>query len=146
MSIGKLCSRGAVSTTASATLAEVAALMRDANVGTVVITKAPLDRPVPVGIVTDRDIVRAQLERVSDLSSLSAGDVMTGNPLVLNEEDSVEDAISRLRARRVRRAPVISTGGALVGLISTDDLLTGLTDDLIGMACVLARQTRTDLH
>jgi len=84
MSVAEVCTRGAVTVLSSAALDEVAAIMRDRHVGAVVVTKAPLDAPVVVGIVTDRDIVRAQLERAEPLSRMRADEVMTRNPLILN--------------------------------------------------------------
>src|SRR5689334_2472104 len=105
MNVGQICHRPAVSVAASASLAEVAELMHKHAVGAVLITKAPLDRPVVVGIVTDRDIVRAQLEHATDLSSLRVEEVMTRDPLELNETESLSHAVQRLRARGVRRAP-----------------------------------------
>lgn len=140
MNVGQICSRNLVSAPASAPLSDIAKLMHDRRVGAVVITKAPLDRPVAVGIITDRDIVRAQLERKSDLAHLSAEDVMTRDPLVLGEEDAVDDAIQRMRARAVRRAPVVTSHGALAGLVSTDDLVTEVARELGSLANVLERQ------
>lgn len=140
MKIAQACTRPAVTAATSATLSEVAALMRDRNVGAVVITQSPASEPVPVGLITDRDIVSAQLEHTADLSRLAAEEVMTRNPLVLNEEDSVDDAIARMRARGVRRAPVISESGELVGAVSSDDLIATVAEDLIVLAYVLARQ------
>lgn len=140
MNIGKICSRDLVSVPISATLSDVAELMRTRHVGAVVVTKAPLDSAVAVGIITDRDIVRSQLTATADLSRLSAGDAMTRDPLVLSEQTPVSDAISALRARGVRRAPVVSAHGALIGMISTDDLVAHVALDLIGVAGLLGAQ------
>jgi CBS domain-containing protein len=140
MKIGQIYSRPVVSVPASATLAEVATLMKDHQVGAVVITKAPADRPVPVGMITDRDIVRAQLDHSADLNSLCAEDVMTLDPLLLNIDDSLDDAIQRLRGRGVRRAPVITSSGALAGLVSIDDLLDHVAHELSGLARLVTRQ------
>jgi CBS domain-containing protein len=140
MNIGKICSRDLVSVPISATLSEVAELMRSRHVGAVVVTKAPLDRAVAIGIITDRDIVRSQLAATADLSALSAEDAMTRDPLVLGEHTSVSDAISALRLRGVRRAPVVSEHGALIGMISTDDLMAHVALDLIGVAGLLSAQ------
>ena len=85
-------------------------------------------------MITDRDIVRAQLVQVADLSRLSAGGIMTRNPLVISEGDSVDGAIAHLRARGVRRAPVVAPDGTLVGLISVDDLLANVAHKLAGLA------------
>lgn len=142
MKISEVCSRDLVSVPAGAPLSEVARLMRERNVGAVVVTKAPADQPVVVGIITDRDIVCAQLERAADLSRLEAEQVMTRNPLVLNEDDSIENAIRHLRARGVRRAPVVSAHGTLVGMISTDDLVGLLARELAQLAHLLEQHTR----
>jgi CBS domain-containing protein len=141
MNVGQLCSRHLVSAPASTPLSQVARLMHDAHVGAVVVTKSPIDQPVAAGMITDRDIMRAQLSRTADLSRLRAEDVMTRDPLVLNEETSLEDAIRRMRARGVRRAPVVTSSGALAGLLSTDDLVAQMARELIGLARVLERQS-----
>lgn len=140
MNIGQICTRPAVTATAGASLAEVAELMRDRNVGAVVITKSPIDQPVPVGMITDRDIVQAQLERTADLSRLSAEQIMSRDPLVLREDTDVDEAIRHMRARGVRRAPVLTSNGTLVGLVSTDDLIARIAEDVVGLASVLAKQ------
>jgi CBS domain-containing protein len=144
MNIGKICSRDVVSVPISATLSEVAELMRTRHVGAVVVTKAPLDRAIPVGIITDRDIVRSQLASSADLTRLAAGDAMTPDPLVLNEQTSITDAISALRSRGVRRAPVLSDHGTLIGMISTDDLVAHVALDVIGVAGLLGTQVAAE--
>jgi CBS domain-containing protein len=114
--------------------------MRDRHVGAIVIMGTRADRSVAVGIITDRDIVRAQLERAVDLSGLAAFEIMSGDPLVLREDTEFADAIDRMLMRGVRRAPVVDTRGALVGLISTDDLVAQLARELGSLARLLAMQ------
>lgn len=140
MNVGQICSRDLVSAPESAPLGEIAALMCERQVGAIVVTKIPSVRPIAVGIVTDRDIVLAQLNRAGDFTSLRAADVMSPCPLELCENDSVEDAIQRMRARGVRRAVVVTADGALAGVVSTDDLVVQIARELIGLACVLDRQ------
>jgi CBS domain-containing protein len=144
MSVGTLCSRHPVCVSAGAPISEVARLMRDQHVGAVIVTESGGERPRAIGMITDRDIVRAQLERTADLSRLSAGEVMTRKPLVIGEEESVDGAIANLRARGVRRAPVVGLDGTLVGLISADDLLTHLARKLTGLAEIVGRQPRAE--
>ena len=144
MSVGSLCSRPPVTVPTGAPISEVAVLMRDRHVGAVVVTDSRDDRPRATGIITDRDIVRAQLARTADLSRLSAGEVMTRDPLVIGAEESADTAIANLRARGVRRAPVVSPDGAVVGLISVDDLFAHLARELIDMAEIIARQRRDE--
>ena len=144
MKLASLCSRRLVTVSTGAPISEVARLMRDEHVGAVVVTQDGADHLHVAGILTDRDIVRAQLARTADLSRLSAGDVMTRNPLVIGEEESADGAIAHLRARGVRRAPVVSQDGTLVGVISVDDLFAHVARELIDMAEIIARQRRDE--
>ena len=134
MNVGDLCNRKVISVSASAPLSVAARLMCEQRVGAVIVTAAPADRAVAVGIVTDRDIVCAQLDRAADLSQLRTADIMTGDPLVLNENAPVEEAIDRLHERHVRRAPVTSSSGELIGVISFDDLLAHVAGNLRALA------------
>lgn len=144
MNIGQVCSRDVVVVSPSEPLATVAKLMQERHVGCVVVTKRPADRPVPVGIVTDRDIVRGQLERAADLFCLNVEQVMSREPLVLLESEPLESAVERLRARGVRRAPVVSANGELVGLVSIDDLLPVIAGELSSIARLIDLQPRRE--
>jgi len=142
MNVGTVCSRRVVSVPASATLAQVAALMRHEQVGAIIVTSsAPGSaRPKVAGIITDRDIVRTQLQLTADLSRVSAGQAMTSAPLVLHRDDSLSGAIAHLRVRGVRRAPVVDGEDAPIGLISVDDLLAHLAQTLVKVAGIVAAQ------
>jgi CBS domain-containing protein len=134
MRVGDLCNRKLVTISASASAGAAARLMCAEGVGAVVVTAAPVDGAVAVGMLTDRDIVCAQLDCAADFGQLRAGDIMTGDPLVLNEEAPLEEAIHRLRERHVRRAPVVSSSGKLIGVISFDDLLAHVVSNLGALA------------
>ncbi len=67
---------------------------------------------------------------------------MTRNPLVLQENESIVDAMALLRQRGVRRAPVVAPNGDLVGIVSTDDLLGIISEQLGSLARLVDRQTR----
>lgn len=142
MKVSNLCTREAVTVNASAQIRDVARLMCEERIGAVVVTATPDETPVAVGILTDRDIVCAQLDHAADFAQLRVGDIMTGDPLVLNEETSVEDAIHRLRNRHVRRAPVINSSGKLVGVLSLDDLLAHLAGSLRALARAVEPRSR----
>ncbi len=140
MNIGELCSRDLVEAPSDMPLLKVAQLMRDEHVGIVVVTKAPADEAVAAGVITDRDIAFAVLDRAGEVAGQCAGDVMRRDPLVLCEDDSVETAIQRLMERGVRRAPVVTVSGRLIGIISTDDLFAHVARELAGLARLLERQ------
>ena len=139
-----LYNRGLVKAAQSTPLWEIARLMSSHGVGAVLITEGSGDNAPLVGIVTDRDIVSAQLEQAKDLSSLSAGAVMTRNVLSLTQGESVEGAIAHMCARGVRRAPVVSADGVPLGVVSTDDLLTQVSSKLSKIAGIVARQSQRE--
>jgi CBS domain-containing protein len=140
MSIGQVATKPVVSTTPNAPLAEVAKLLTQRHVGAIVVVKRPADRVEAVGIITDRDIVKAVSGRAADLYTLSAEEVMSRDVLEINESDSLAEGIRRMRARGVRRAPVIDSSGALVGVVSVDDLLYELTRELASIVDLIKRQ------
>jgi CBS domain-containing protein len=140
MTIGRVATRKVVSVGPSAPLAEVAKLLTQQHVGAVVVVKRPAERPEPIGIITDRDIVRALSGRAADLYTLTAEEVMSRGPLELREDESLMEGIRRLRARGVRRAPVIDSSGALVGVVSVDDLLFEIAREFAGLVDLIKRQ------
>ncbi len=140
MKLGKLCRRNPACVAISAPLSEVVILMQRRHIGAVIVTESMGQEGVPVGIITDRDITGAQLACAADLSSLSVATAMTRDPLVLSEEISVADAVEQMRAKAVRRAPVVALGGRLVGIISTDDLLGHVARELSALARLVERQ------
>jgi CBS domain-containing protein len=142
MNAWEICSQRAVTISEHAQLAEVARLMEAEHVGTVIVTAGTPNRPTVLGIITDRDIVCTQLERTLALSKLTAGDSTTGDPLVLFQSGQVDSAIEHMRARGVRRAPVVTAAGAPVGMLSTDDLLVHISLKVGAMAALVARQVR----
>lgn len=144
MDIGNVCTRQPITVAAHEPLSQVARLMHDRHVGTVIVIKRPLDRVVPAGIITDRDVLRAQVERHADLAMLDAERVMTKDPLVLDERLPLQAGISRMRARGVRRAPVVDASGALVGIVSSDDIVAAIAAELADLAQLIAGQPRRE--
>jgi CBS domain-containing protein len=144
MNVGQICSHRAVTVSEAAPMSDVARLMRDEHVGAVIVTRGPFDHCSVVGIITDRDVMCAQLERTADLSQLKASEAMTVDPLVLSELGPIDSAIEHMKARGVRRAPVVTQAGHPVGMISADDLLVYLSLTLAGMAGIVAHQVRTE--
>jgi len=140
MNIGNISSRRPVTATPSAALSEVARLMYEHHVGTVIVTLSPADRPVAVGIITDRDVIRAQLEHSADLGRLAASQVMTADPLSVCVTDRTEDALRRMQERGVRRAVVVDETGALTGIVSINDIILSLTSQVAAIGRLLERQ------
>ncbi|HVU72448.1 MAG TPA: CBS domain-containing protein [Mycobacteriales bacterium] len=100
-----------------ATVAEAARIMRQSNVGSVVVTRAQ----AIAGIFTERDLVRAAAAGVEASRSLVRA-WMTAEPFSLPSATSLHDALETLRARKHRRLPVVDEGH-LVGIVSLSDFV-----------------------
>ena len=70
MNVGQVCNRQVVSVPTSAPLSDAARLMCDAHVGAIIVTRTPSMRPVAAGVLTDRDIMRAQLDAPAEYHKL----------------------------------------------------------------------------
>jgi CBS domain-containing protein len=106
--------------------------MRDEHIGYIIVVEPRVasETVVPIGVLTDRDIVVAVVARDVNARFLRVEDVMTREPLVLGESETLENALREMRRRGVRRAPVIADSGQLVGVVSLDDLLAVLAGEL----------------
>jgi len=144
MNIGEICSREVYVFGPEETLADAAAEMERRHVGAVVVIEHEGDCVRPIGIVTDRDVVRGQISRRADLFSIAIKDVMTARPLTVNESCGVTEAIGQMSARGVRRAPVVNSSGDLVGIVTFDDLLPVVVEEIGALARLLATQARRE--
>jgi CBS domain-containing protein len=142
MKVGEICSRDVLAMKATEPLAHCAREMKERNVGSTVIVEETQGFRRPVGIVTDRDMLRGQFDRCADIFCLSAGDVMSTDLLVLDENTDVADAIERMSRRAVRRAPVVSTGGELKGIVTFDDLLPVIAVQISSIAKLISGQAQ----
>ncbi|KXU98395.1 hypothetical protein AB839_03135 [Stenotrophomonas sp. DDT-1] len=122
MRIADICCRSVAYVKGSEPVRNVAELMRRRHVGTVVVIDQPNGNRVPTGIITDRDIVLAIVAKDLDASMLVASDIMTRAPMTCIEEEDLFDAVRMMKARGVRRLPVVSSKGDLVGIVSSDDI------------------------
>jgi CBS domain-containing protein len=111
-------------------LTDAARLMREHHVGSLVVVDESGKGRVPVGMLTDRDIVVAVVAGEVDPRTLTAGEVMSGELATVRAADSAEAALRLMRRRGIRRVPVVSDAGALTGIVSLDDLLEKVAEQL----------------
>lgn len=130
MNIGEICNREVVVCYRGTPLTEAARLMREQHVGSLVVVVDRLSERVPVGIVTDRDITVAVIAKGLDPKALTVGDVISEALVTVREQDDLFDALRVMRQRGVRRLPVLTRSGALAGLITIDDILELVAEEL----------------
>lgn len=144
MSIGEICSREVYIFKAEEPLSNAVAEMMKRHIGAIVVVETEPERVRPVGIVTDRDVIRGQISLKKELSNLTLREVMTGAPLTVTEASGIPEAIERMRARGVRRAPVVNDSGDLVGIVSLDDLLPLVAEELDALARLVGNQAERE--
>lgn len=126
MRIADICTHDVVYIDPAASLREAAETMRNYHVGSVVVVSRPDGEIVPVGIITDRDIVLAVIAPGVSLDALTVGDVMTRRVATCEEDQDLFDAIEIMREHGIRRLPVLNAKGGLTGMIAADDIYGAL--------------------
>ena len=138
MRIGEICNSNPIHCERDETVQGAALLMRTHHVGDLVVVDPPdgasKSRRVPVGIITDRDIVVSVIALGLDPASLLVCDVMSDDLLTASADDDVYETIERMRLRAIRRVPVVNSLGALSGIVSVDDLLEFLAEEMSELA------------
>lgn len=140
MRIADICTRDVVQIAANASLDEAAETMRRRHVGALVVTEQPNGEHIPVGIITDRDIVLAVVAPGVPPETLTAGDVMTHPLATCREDEELFDAIQTMRERGVRRLPVLNAKGGLAGIVAADDIFSALGAHMRDLSQVLGHE------
>lgn len=112
------------------TLNGAARLMRENHVGCLIVVDEVGGRRIVVGVLTDRDIVTAVVASDLDPSTLNVEDVMTTDLVTAREDDSLIDLMHTMRGKGVRRIPVVGAAGELIGVVTLDDVLDILAQEL----------------
>lgn len=109
-------------------LSEVAKILRDEDIGAVPIG----ENDHLIGMVTDRDIACRGVSQSSDLSSLTARDVMTEGIEWCWEDDDMNTAVQKMEQQQLRRLPVMNREKRMVGILSLGDITHALSQQLSG--------------
>lgn len=142
MRIADLCNRRVVSIHATATVREAAEAMREHHVGALVVVTKPNGERIPVGMVTDRDIVVSVVAAGADPATLTLADVMSQPVTTCTESEGLFAAILAMRERGVRRLPVLNEKGGLAGMVTADDIHAALCTYMTDLGQALAREDR----
>lgn len=140
MRIGEICTREVTQCTRKTTALEVAQLMRSSHVGAVVVTDQPNGERIPIGIVTDRDLVVAVMAVEGDPALVTAGDLIGKELITAGEGADAYEVAELMRMHGVRRVPVVNEHDALVGIVALDDLLKIIGEELSFLGRVIARE------
>jgi CBS domain-containing protein len=145
MTIGAICKRNVAVVPKGESIVDAAKRMRILHVGTVIVVEERDGLQVPIGILTDRDIVLSVVASNSEqLPFLMVADAMSDDLLTAVEDTSLADALKLMQERGVRRLPVVDHIGALVGIVTADDVIRFLADELGQVVKLMGQEDRIE--
>lgn len=148
MQAGDLCVRDVVTARATESVVEAARRMATFDVGDLIIVEErATGLPRPLAIVTDRDLVLQVLARPELVpSNTKLADIMRRDLVTATEEDDADAVLEKMRAHAIRRIPIVDRDGGLQGMLSIDDVLGWLRDDIVTATKLLERQGHGPLY
>ena len=118
MSVKEIMTRNVATIDIKSDVQQLSKKMLDLDIGSVIIT----DKKFPVGIVTERDIVRKIVSRNLKANDISIKELMTTPLITIPSTVDVTDAMHRMVKTQIRRLPVVENA-KLVGIVTDIDLI-----------------------
>ncbi len=145
MPVSEICHRDVVTLQRDATAQEAAKLMRQHHIGDIIIVDNRNGTQMPVGIVTDRDLIVEIVATELDVTVLTVGDIMVKELFTAKESMEIFDAIQYMRRKTIRRLPIVDEGGSLVGILTLDDALALLSEELLNLAKLVGYERKKEI-
>jgi CBS domain-containing protein len=117
--------------TAADSLQKAAQLMVEQDCGEIPVVDGSETR-MPVGVLTDRDIVCRTVAKGMNPLDLTVGDAMTAPALSVSPEDSLDECFDMMERNQIRRVPVVASEGPIIGIISLADIARSVTGSETG--------------
>jgi len=146
MAIGEICNREVIFARRDESVKSAAQLMREHHVGDLVIVEEANGQRVPCGVLTDRDIVVGVVAKGLDPDTLEVAEVAGAELVLARESDGVAETIELMRAKGVRRVPIVDARGSLVGIVTADDIVDLLAEELTAVAGIVSREQRREIR
>jgi CBS domain-containing protein len=142
MTVGKICQREVDLVLPTESCQVAAERMRQRQVGTLVILTSAKR---PIGILTDRDLAVRLVAKGLDPVATTVGQVMSAEPRCISEATRIEDAVLRMRLDSIRRLVVVNDADEIVGIVSLDDILVLISEEMAHIGKLLDKETPRSL-
>ncbi|WP_317176108.1 CBS domain-containing protein [Halomontanus rarus] len=136
MPVGNLGPDDVVTATRETKLEEITETLDSESVGAIVIT----EDESPVGIITDRDAALA-IHQHDDVGSVSVEEVMTEDPATIQENEEAIEMSRAIKEHNVRRFPVVDENDTLTGIVTLDDLVATIGEQLENVSKTIETQS-----
>jgi CBS domain-containing protein len=141
MLLNEICTPDIVYCDPDTSVLAAARIMRERHVGDlVVVDESEEGDHIPLGMVTDRDIVIEVLAQGRDAQSVTVSEIMRKPAVIARGNEDASQAVARMKVHGVRRIPVLGDNRRLAGIISLDDLLRQLAADANQLAEIVAQE------
>lgn len=141
MPIEELCERKVLTATPETSVYLAAKLMKENNIGNVVVVDNKTGSVKPIGIITDRDIATKIVADNVDPTKVCVNDMMTGSLFSLNKNQGVSEALKMMSEKGVRRVPVVDDAGNIVGILTVDDFFMLIAHEVAHIAKLISKQS-----
>ncbi|QDU51418.1 CBS domain-containing protein [Gimesia panareensis] len=142
MTAGRICTREVDLVDENESVQVAAERMNSRNVGTLIVLD---EESHPIGMITDRDLALRVVGKGRDAIETTVAAVMTRFPFNVNEETSIEDALTKMRSGGFRRLPVVDQDGKLTGVLTLDDILELLCEEFTEIGKIIRKESPTSL-
>lgn len=142
MKLKELCNRDVVIIEPSDSVVEAAKLMKQYNVGDVIVVNTESGKIKPIGVLTDRDIVVELVADEVDVSTVSVSDIMSYELETANEQEDSADILKIMKRNGIRRIPVVDDENTLQGIITVADILELLSEEQLDISSILVTPTK----
>jgi CBS domain-containing protein len=130
MSLQQFCKRPVVTIAPEKTISAACQLLQERNIGCLLVE----EQDKLCGILTDRDIALRVVGRGRDPQQTSVGQVMTANPVRIPVGNTLHQLTLLMHNQHVRRVPIIDENGRAIGIVTLDDLLVLMGDEMSDLA------------
>jgi len=138
--VGEYCNRNVLIVGRGDSVIKAAKLMRQHHVGELLVVELRNGERSPIGILTDRDIVIDVIAEEANLDAISVEDIMSYKLITANENDDLMSTIKRMRNNGIRRIPVVNIAGGLIGVLSINDIMDVITEQLIDIDQIIENE------
>jgi|SRR3989338_994929 len=134
MSLHKFCQRLVVTVTQERSIMEACRLLEENNVGCMVVE----DNGRICGILTDRDIALKVTGKGKDPEQTKVHEIMTADPVCISVDKSLHDLTSLMHSHHVRRVPIVDGFDEVIGIVTLDDLIAVISDEMFEIGRTVA--------
>lgn len=140
MKVKDVCNPAVITAQRHDSAVKLAELMREYHVGLLVVADSIGTKLMPIGLITDRDIVIEIVAKNLRPEDLTANDIMATELIMASVDDNIDEVILRMHQNKVRRLPVVDQQGLLYGIVALDDLLQLIVSELRALSEITQRQ------